>query len=272
MKNNTVFGIFEENTVEWDVKGNDEGLLIGDVVEVTNYSPDCHLSQVGTYVGVVVDHPEVGLSIALHDLSLIAKNEEGSYYPQFFQASGWSDCNDIKLLYRENRNRGEDGKESYYNQESRQPSANEVSLELLDYLLDVDPNYKELEALRDWIEGGHSFKNNKRLLHNRHSGRMDFIEAERVSRENDVEKVADDTFIQMINVEFDKTKANEELTAYQRDIKYASLITFLEQRFQISLLGKIDVKLQEHLLYKRISDERIMGEVEATRNNENNKI
>ena len=241
---------------EQEVPGNDEGLLIGDVVEVTNYSPDCHLSQVGTYIGVVVDHPEVGLCIAMHDLFLIAKNEEGIYYPQFFQANGWGDCHDIKLLYRENRNRREDEKESYYDQESRKPSANEISLELLDYLLDVDPNYDELEALRDWIEGGNSFKNNKWLLHNRHSGRMNFIEAERVNKENDVEKVTDEIIVQMIQEEFDKTKEKDDLTPHQKDIQFASLMTLLERHLGIPLFDKLDKRIPGHVLYKKISDER----------------
>lgn len=243
---------------EQDVTENEAGYLIGDVVEVTCHSRDCHLSQVGTYVGVVVDHPEVGLCIAMHDLSLIAKNEEGSYYPQFFQASGWNDCHDIKLLYRENLNRNTDGKPSHYDQVSRKPSANELLLELLDYLLDVDPSYNELEELSEWIDDGNSFRNNRWLLHDRHGNKMDFIEAERANKEKDAEKTADDIIIKMIHVEFEKIKVNKKLTVHQKDVQYASLMTLLERQFQISLLGKLDVRMPEHMLYKQISDERVM--------------
>ena len=247
---------------ELDVKGNEEGLLIGDVVEVSNYSCDCHLSQVGTYIGVVVDHPEVGLSIAMHDLSLIAKNEEGAYYPQFFHVNGWGDCHDIRLLYRENKNRIKDEKESYYDKESKRPSANEISLELLDYLLDVDPIYNELEALRDWIQSGNSFKNNRWLLHNRDHGRMDFIEAERLNKENDVKKIADDTIVQMIQEKFDKTKADEELTSHQKDIQYASFMILLEKQFKLFLLTQLDERISGHVLYKEIKNERSRNKYE----------
>lgn len=86
---------------ELDVEGNGEGFLIGDIVKVNIDVPSCGMVRIGTYIGVVVDHYEVGLCIALHDMNLIAENAVECYYPQFMQASAWEEY-EIELLYRMN--------------------------------------------------------------------------------------------------------------------------------------------------------------------------
>ncbi|MDQ0362501.1 hypothetical protein [Breznakia pachnodae] len=86
---------------ELDVEGNGEGFLIGDIVKVNIDVPRCGMVRIGTYIGVVVDHYDVGLCIALHDMNLIVENAVECYYPQFMQASAWEEY-EIELLYRVN--------------------------------------------------------------------------------------------------------------------------------------------------------------------------
>lgn len=88
---------------ELELKENDNKFLIGDVVNISVDSPDCSFPICGVYKGVIIEHHEVGLCIAIHDMSVIEVNIGKVYYPQFIGLSTWYNY-EIELVYREKDN------------------------------------------------------------------------------------------------------------------------------------------------------------------------